>query len=167
MPIISRTLTLLGNRPDIAPTMKRWRVDGVDGRGNTWVHGAFFALEGTAAEAIRDAAWPIERLEEFDEQEGVRFVEEGGAPESFVREDLTLVEWRNRLAKRFWRADIDTDRKFLCKIAPYIATFTAVQIATALGITEVKAQKGLDRAIDLRDNVCAAMDLSDADAEEV
>jgi len=142
-------------------------VDGVDGRGTSWVHGPFNALEGAAAEAVRDAAWTTEQLDAHDERKGMKFVEDGGAPESFAREDLTLVEWRRRLAKRFWRGGIEDDRKFLCKIAPYIATFTAVQIAASLGITEVKAQKGLDRAIDLRDNICPGMDASDADAERV
>ena len=167
MPITSRTLTLLANRDDIEPGMKRWRVDGEDGRGARWVHGPFFAVEGAAAEAIRDAAWSTEQLEDHDEQKGVEFVEDGGAAESFAREDLTLQEWRRRLAKRFWRGTIEEDRKFLCKISPYIATFTAAQIAASLGITEVKAQKGLDRAIDLRDNVCPGMDGTDADAEDL
>ena len=167
MPIVSRTLTKLANRDDIEPGMKRWRVDGVDGRGARWIHGPFFAVEGAAAEVIRDAAWSTTQLEDHDEQVGFKFVEDDGAPESFAREDLTLVQWRRRLAKRFWRGTIEDDRKFLCKISPYIATFTAVQIAASLGITEPQAQKGLDRAIDLRDNVCPAMDLSDADAEEV
>ena len=167
MPISSRTLTKLADRDDIEPGMKRWMVNGVDGRGAHWIFGPFFAVEGAAAEARRDAAWPQQQLDNHDEAEGVKFVEAGGAPESFAREDLTLAEWRRRLAKRFWVGTIDADHKFLCEIAPYIATFTAVQIAASLGISEVKAQKGLDRAIDLRDNVCPAMDASDSDAEEV
>jgi hypothetical protein len=84
-----------------------------------------------------------------------------------VPEDMTLAEWRRRLAKRFWRGTIEDDRRFLCKIAPYIASFSAAQIAAVLGITEARAQLGLDKAIDLRDNVCPAMDDVDGQAEEI
>ncbi len=166
MPIISRDLTLLANREDIGPGVKTWRADGVDGRGQKWCAGPMLGTQAQA-EAMRDAAWIAKQLEDHDERLGLEFIDEGGAPESFTREDLTLVQWRRRLARKFWLANIEEDRKFLCKIAPYIATFTAVQIAAVLGITEVKAQKGLDRAIDLRDNVCPAMTDSDAEGEVI
>ncbi len=54
MPIVSRTLTMLANREDIGPGIKRWRVDAIDALGGVWVHGPF---SGTRAEAevIRDA----------------------------------------------------------------------------------------------------------------
>ena len=165
MPIISRTLTKLANRDDIKPGFKKWRVDGVDGRGARWTLGPFGGTQ-VEAEVIRDSAWSQDQLDDQDERSGVEFILDGGAPESFAREDLTLQEWRRRLAKRFWRRTIDTDREFLCKISPYIATFTAVQIANTLGIPVAKAQKGLDRAIDLRDNICPGMDSTDADADE-
>jgi hypothetical protein len=168
MPIISRTLTKLANRDDIGPGIKRWRVDGVDGRGAGWVHGPFFGTQAEA-EVIRDAAWSTEQLEDHDEQLGHEFILAGGAPESFAREDLTLQEWRRRIAKKWWNTRIDDEesRKFLCLVADYITGFTAAQIAASLGISEAQATKGLNRAIDLRDNVCPAMDASDAEQEDV
>ncbi len=166
MPIISRTLTKLANREDIAPGWKRWRVDGVDGRGEGWVHGPFGGtLED--AEAIRDAAWPQDLLYEHDESVGVEFVENGGDPSAYVPEDITLNEWRKRLARRFWRGTIEENRNFLCRVAPYIAGFTANQIANVLGISVAKAQLGIDKAVDLRDNVCPAMLDVDGKAEDV
>ncbi len=53
MPIASRTLQILANRPDIGAGFKRWRVDGTNSRGRPWKHGSF---GGTLAEAeiIRD-----------------------------------------------------------------------------------------------------------------
>jgi hypothetical protein len=171
MPIVSRVLTKLANREDLGAGVKRWRVDGVDSRGKRWTHGPFTAVEGAPAEAIRDAAWTTEQLEDDDEQEGMAFVEAGGAHEGFVREDLTITEWRRRLARRWWNTKIegasDADLAFLCFTAAYIATFTAAQIATALGISEAKATKGINRAIDLRDNTCPAIFASDAEQEKV
>jgi len=166
MPIVSRTLTKLANRDDIAPGLKRWRVDGVDGKGRQWVHGPFLGTQ-VNAEAIRDSAWTQQQLEQADEDEGLQFIENGGDPESFAREDLSLNEWRRRVARRFWKADIDQDRQFLCRVAPYIAGFTAAQIAGVLGITEARAQLGIDKAVDLRDNVCPAMQAVDDQAEDV
>jgi len=167
MPIISRTLIKLANRDDITPGMKRWRVDGKDGYGNRWVHGPFFALEGSNAEVIRDSAWPVDLVEDNEGRQGEDFVIAGGDPDLFPRDDLTLVQWRRRLARRFWRGKINTDRVFLCKIAPYIAIFTAVQIASVLGIPVPKAALGLAKAVDIRDKGCPHMDDIDAQAEEV
>ena len=54
MPIVSRTLTLLANREDRGPGVKRWRVDATDARGRIWVHGPFFGTQA-AGEVVRDA----------------------------------------------------------------------------------------------------------------
>ena len=166
MPIVSRILTILANREDIGPSVKRWRIDGVDGRGANWVHGPFTANQ-TDAEAIRDSAWPQVQLNTHEENLAGEFIERGGDPVLFVRQDLTLNEYRRYLAKRFWKATIEDDRNFLCRIAPFIASFTATQISNVLGISQVRAQKGIDKAVDLRDNLCPAMQGVDDEAEEI
>ena len=95
----------------------------------------------------------------------------GGDPELDAREDMTLQDWRRRVAKRWWNTKVEgadeKDLRFLCLTADYITTFTAAQIAGALSISTAKATKGLNRAADLRDNVCPAMTASDAEQENV
>ena len=54
MPIASRNLQLLGNRPDLGDGVKSWRVDGTDSRGRPWKHGTF-KVTLAEAEVIRDA----------------------------------------------------------------------------------------------------------------
>ncbi len=166
MPIVSRSLRKLANWDDVGPGLKRWRVDGVDGRGDNWVHGPFTA-NLSDAESIRDSAWPQAQLNDHEENLAHDFIQRGGDPALFVRQDLTLVQYRRRLAKRFWKATIEDDRNFLCRIAPFIASFTATQISKVLGISGVRAQKGIDKAVDLRDNVCPAMQAVDDEAKEI
>ena len=163
MPIVSRVLDHVRSAGGTSVRVREVLTDSVGRR-----HISSYKAQSEAQANIDMAARDVtDNLEDADERDGLEFIAAGGEPESFVLFDLTLQQWRNRLAKRFWRTTIEEDRKFLCDISPYIATFTAVQIAAALGISEVKAQKGLDRAIDLRDNVCGAMNNSDADSEDV
>jgi len=59
MPIVSRTLTKLANRDDIAPGWKRWRVEGVDAKGRNYVHGPFGGTQADA-ETIKDGVvWDL------------------------------------------------------------------------------------------------------------
>ena len=166
MPIVSRTLVLLANRDDIEPGHKRWRVNGVDSAGRRWKHGSF---GGTLVEAeiIRDTCWPQEQVDDVDEADGFSHILKGGDPETYARSDLTKAQWRKRIARRFWKATIEEDREFLLKISPYIASFTATQIASVLGISTVKAQKGIDKAISFRDVVGPGMADVDDQAEDV
>ena len=170
MPIVSRVLTLLANREDLGPGVKVWRADGVDGRDQKWYAGPMTATQAEA-EVMRDAAWPTKQLQDHDESIGMEFIEAGGEPEVYAREDMTLQEWRRRVAKRWWntpiKGAIGKDFDFLCLVADYITTFTAAQIASALGISETMATKGLDRAVDLRDVTCPAMIASDIEQEDV
>jgi len=153
MPIISRQLDFARQQAD---GRFKCRVSGVDSAGRNWVHGTFWANSLAEAQVIRDSvAWDIEGAEETD---AVTFVEDGGDPNAFPNVDLSTVELRRRLAKRFANADIDTNRRFLCKISPWIASFTATQIANALSIPTAKAQRILDRAIKYRDVLCPAID---------
>lgn len=170
MPIVSRVLTKLANRADIGPGIKRWRVDGLDGRGQPWVHGPFFGTQAEG-EIVRDAVFTTAQLEDEDERHGIIWCEQGNDPNAFPREDLTLADWRGRVARRWWKTRIEgsspNDLAYLCHVASFIDDFTAAQIAGVLGISETKAQKGLDRAIDLVANTCPAIFASDAQQEDV
>lgn len=166
MPIVTRNLVRLANREDLGAGVKRWRVDGIDHAGGNWVHGPFSGTRAEA-EAIRDGCWTSAQLQDAEERRGIEFITAGGAPESFARGDLTLTEWRRRVARRFWRGTLETDRKFLEKVAPYLAGFGAAQIAAALGISEQRAQLGLDKAILIRDSLADDMAAFDGAAEDV
>ena len=142
----------------------------VDGKGREWRRSrSRFVNEATAQVALDAHDWTVQ-LENLDEQVGMAFVEAGGDPEAYAREDMTIQDWRRRVAKRWWNTPIEgaspEDLNFLCLTADYMTTFTAAQIAGALGISEAKATKGLNRAIDLRDVTCPAMATSDAEQED-
>lgn len=104
MPIVSRTLAKLANREDIGVGIKRWRVDGVDGRDRSWVHGPFF---GTQAEAdiIRDAAWTTQQLADVDLREVVLWVEDKNTVASldYTNRDITEQEAEDHVAAEFAR----------------------------------------------------------------
>ena len=89
MPIVSSTLTLLANREDIGPGVKRWRVDGVDALGRIWVHGPF---NGTQAEAevIRDAV--VWDLAEVDKAELLTWVQARNTVAAFDYTDRDIVQ---------------------------------------------------------------------------
>ena len=157
MPIVSRTLI---------PLSAGWRVDGLDSAGRRWTH---ILLGGTQteAEAIAASCWPDAMLLDADEADGIKYVENGGTPDTYAPSDMTVAEWRRRVALRFWRGTLETDRAFMIRAAAYIAQFTAAQIANALGVSEAKAQTGLDRAIAIRDSIGPALEASDAQAEDL
>ncbi len=89
MPVVSRTLTLLANREDLGPGIKRWRVDAVDALGRIWVHGPF---SGTLAEAevIRDAV--VFNLAEADKAELLTWVQARGTVVAFDYTDRDITE---------------------------------------------------------------------------
>ncbi len=165
MPIVSRSLDIQQTTGGIFAAFLC-----VDAQGREWRRSrSRFADEATAQTALDAHDW-VPQLENLDEQVGMAFVEAGGDPEAYAREDLTIQEWRRRVAKRWWNTQIegasDQDLKFLCLTADYITTFSASQIASALDISEAKATKGINRAIDLRDVTCPAMAASDAEQED-
>lgn len=64
MPIVSRSLTKLANRDDVAPGMKKWRIEGVDARGRPWTHRLANPMLLADAEAIRDGVvWDLAALD--------------------------------------------------------------------------------------------------------
>lgn len=166
MPIVSRSLTSLGPRKDLGSGFEHWRFEGLGANGRRWVYVLVGAMTRADALAILPTVWSKAEIDDLEEQMGHEFIENGGVPEDFVRHDLTLAQWRKRIARRFWRATLEEDRLFLEKAAPYIASFTAAQIANVLGISTTKAQKGLDRAIKIRDILTAGMAEVDDGAEK-
>lgn len=166
MPVINRTLIKLGDRPDMGAGWAKWRIDGVDDRGRRWTHGPFGALQADA-EAQVATCWPQSQIDDDEERQAVKAIVEGDDPETTPLYDLTRSQLRRRLARRFWRSNLRDDRDFLEKIAPYIAGFTAAQIAQSLGITEAKAQGGIDRAVKIRDILSANMADVDNGAEDL
>ena len=59
MPIVSRSLTFLADRPDLGTDIKRWRIDGTDALGFNWVYGPFNAIQ-SEAETLRDTVtWDL------------------------------------------------------------------------------------------------------------
>ncbi len=100
MPITSRTLTMLANREDSGPGIKRWRVDGVDALGRIWVHGPF---SGTQAEAevIRDAVvWDLAELDLRDVLEWVQ-ARNTVAAFDYTDRDITQAEAEEHVFKWF------------------------------------------------------------------
>ncbi len=89
MPIRFRTLTMLANREDIGPGIKRWRVDGVDALDRIWVHGPF---SGTQAEAevIRDGV--VWDLAELDKAELLAWVQARNTVADFDYTDRDIVQ---------------------------------------------------------------------------
>ena len=167
MPIVSRSISsqASGGGTVLASFLA------IDSLGREWPHSRSRFADEAAAEAASDAYDWTTQLEDMDERVGMAFVESGGDPELYDREDMTLADWRRRVAKRWWNTPISgasaEDLNFLCLTADYITSFTAAQIASALDISEAKATKGLNRAINLRDVTCPAMAASDAEQEDV
>ncbi len=130
MPIASRTLTLLANREDIGPGVKRWRVDGVDALGRIWVHGPF---SGTQAEAetVRDGV--VWNLAELDKAELLAWVQARNTVAAFDYTDRDIVladgeehvfQWfaespgAEAITVAWWMNDINTGRfnKILARV---------------------------------------------------
>ena len=153
MSIVSRELRHV--RPQRDGTL-RVQEHLVDGKGRSWFHSYKIATEADALAAM-NARDMTDQLKDAEEQEAVDFIKSGGDPSTFVKADLTATEFNRRLAKRFAKARFEEDPDFLRKIAGWVAGFTATQIANALGVTEVKAQVVLDRAVHIRDTVDAAL----------
>ena len=89
MPIISRTLTRLANRPDRGLGIKSWRIDAVDAVGRRWKHGSFL---GTRAEgeAVRDTV--VVDLAELDRRELLEWVQARNTVAAFDYTDSDITE---------------------------------------------------------------------------
>lgn len=162
MPIVSRSLDYVRPQRD---GRFRCRVSGVDTKGRPWIHGPFWADSVAVAETIRDGVvWDLEGAEEHDI---IRWIEDGNDPDTYPREEMTLNEFRRRLAKRMATLEFKGNEQFFCNIAPWVLEFTATQIANVLSITETKAQKILDRASRLDITICPALALDAADEQAV
>lgn len=160
MPITSRSLDYARQQRD---GRFRCRVSGLDTAGRNWIHGPFWADSIVAAEAIRDGVvWDVEGAEERDI---IQWIEDGNDPDTYPREEMTLNEFRRRLAKRVANLEFQGNERFFCNIAPWVLGFTVTQISNVLGITQAKAQKILDRASRLDTTICPALALDASDVQ--
>lgn len=124
---------------------------------------AFLAASIVEGEAIRDSVvWDTERAEETDI---IQWIEDGNDPDTYPREEMTLNEFRRRLAKRMANLPFEGNEKFFCNIASWVLGFTKQQISNVLGITQARAQKILDRASRLDTTICLALALDDGDVQ--
>jgi hypothetical protein len=162
MPIVSRALDYARQQAD---GRFRCRVSAVDSLGRNWTHGPFWADSVLEAEGIRDGV--TFNLAGAEEDDAVAFTEEGGDPSTLTGIEQTTQQLRRRLLKRFANNSTHLDRRFVCGVATFVATFTAQQLANALGISLAKGTKILNRAITLRDTTCPALVADDADVENV
>ncbi len=160
MPIISRALDYARQQRN---SRFRCRVSGVDTAGRAWIHGPFWADSVAAAEALRDGVvWDMEDAEERDV---IKWIEDGNDPDTYPREEMSLNEFRRRLAKRMANLSFAGNEKFFCTIAPWIGRLKSNEIASALSISNAKARKVLDRASRLNTSICPALALDVADEQ--
>jgi len=91
MPIVSRTLTKLAERPDVQPGWAYWRVDGVDAKGRTYEHKGFGALQADA-EIIRDTVTWDTAAEDL--RDALKWVQAGNLLGTFdlTGRDITLEQ---------------------------------------------------------------------------
>ena len=163
MPIISSTLDYARPQRDGAV---RVRERHTDSKGRNWYlsYKAASEVEANANMAARDFT---AQLEDKEENDAIEFIEAGGDPGSFVKVDLTSTQYNRRLAKKFANSHTHLDRQFVCNVVSWVAGFTAVQIANALGVSEAKGTAILNRAITLRDDVCPALVVDDGKVEDI
>ncbi len=100
MPITSRTLTMLANREDIGPGVKRWRIDAVDALGRPWKHGSFSGTQ-TEGEAVRDSV--VFDLAELDKRELLEWVQARNTVASFdyTNRDITEAQGEEHVFQWF------------------------------------------------------------------
>ncbi len=63
MPIVSKTLTIVANREDLGPGIKRWRVDARDARGRNYVHGPLFGTQAEAELVQTTVSWDLTKVD--------------------------------------------------------------------------------------------------------
>ncbi len=133
----------------------------VDDRGREWRRSRSRFADEAEAQAAGDAHdWDIQ-LRDHEERDAVQFITDGGDPNNFPRSDLTQTQFRRKIMRKFMRGDLQSHRRFMCRVANWVAGFKVNQIANALGISVPRANNILIRAIDLRDNVCPMLDADD------
>ncbi len=155
MPIVSRVLKHVRPQRDGAVRVQEHLVDS---RGRSWFHSYKIATE--AAALSRMNSWDMTvQLKDADFRDLLAWVQAKNDPRSFdfTGRDLTGPEFNRRLTKRFATARFEIDSDFMRGVAPFIASKTATQVANSLGITEVRAQVILDRAVHIRDTIDVAL----------
>ncbi len=163
MPIVSRRIE--GLQHNLNGTVFASFV-AVDDQDREWPRSrARYPDVATAQAALDDHDWSLQ-LRSREERDAVEFIEDGGNPNTFTRIELTQIQFRRRIMRRFMRGDLRDNRRFLCRVADWVGGFTAAQIANALNISPVRAGVILDRAVDLRDNLCPALIVDDGRVDD-
>ncbi len=130
-------------------------------------HAALSAVAETEATAAMNARDYTEQLKDAEENDAVDFIEAGGDPDAFVKDDLTTAQFRRRIAKRFAQSNLQEHRPFMCRVATWVAGFSSGQIANALGISNARATAIRNRAIELHDTICPALLADDGAVEDI
>lgn len=130
-------------------------------------HAALSAVAETEATAAMNARDYTEQLQDAEENDAVDFIEAGGDPNNFTKDDLTVTEFRRRILKRFVQSNLQEHRSFVCRVATWATRLTAVQIASALSISDARAQAIRNRAIELEFSICPALDADDGAVEDI
>ncbi len=106
MPIVSRTLTKIANREDIAPGWKRWRIEGKDARGRPWVLGPFGDIQVDAEARLAAVSW---NLAEADNEDLLLWVQARNTVASFdyTDRDITLDDGEEYIFQWFAEAPGD------------------------------------------------------------
>ena len=158
MPIVSRTLEGVQNNRN-GTVFAAFLA--VDDKGREWRRSRARFADEAEAQAAGDAHEWGPQLRGREERDAVAFIEDGGDPDRFLRSDLTQMQFRRRIIRRFMRGDLLDHRRFMCRVANWVAGFNANQIANALNISMPRANNILTRATTLRDNVCPALATDD------
>lgn len=166
MPIVSKEIR------HIRPQVVGVRVTEVqtDSVGREWRY-AYLATDEATATTTMNARDLTEQIKDQEEREMIDFIKAGGDPDDFVNTDISVLGKRRRLVKRFSHASLTHRRQLLCNLAPWIGALTTQQIRDAFDGTpnplSVPDANGIRlRAIELRDNLCTAMDSDDTAINE-
>ncbi len=168
MPIVSRQFeNVLKRRSTI---LADWLA--VDDQGREFRRSYSRFADEAAAQAALDAFDWTPQLKDHEEDRAVAFIEAGGDPGDFTRSELTLAQFSHRIAKRLAGMTLEGNRAFICGVggsggvSSWAASKTVAQIEATLSISTARATTIRNRAIRLRDDICPALILDDADVDE-
>ncbi len=161
MPIVSRQLASIVK--DGSTVLASWVA--VDDQGREFRRSYSRFADETAAQTALDAFDYTDQLRDHEEDRAVAFIEAGGSPGDFTKSELTAAQFNRRIAKRLANMRFDDGREFVCGVASWAAGFSVAQIESALSISTARATKIRNRAIRLRDDICPALLLDDADVD--
>lgn len=156
MPIVSKSIVKQNQQ---ASGLWRIRERHLDDAGRAY-HFQYLDTSVAAATIRMNARDLTEILRERERAEVLEWALAGNDPETFVRQDLTIVGVRRAVLRYF----VTHRGHENCVIAAYVAGLPMAQVKAALSTTTARANRIIARAVNLRDNVCPAIVLDDTDA---